>query len=169
MQYTEQRAKIRKNWFPPCWLCQGHHLLFLYLRGGRSGCWRYGQVLISRGGEGGRGDGCCTSGYIPPLVYSPPTPFQKIPPHTSVCDVDFETRSGTEIAGLWLILRTCCKCVIHIRKNYFFRGIYSMHRLPECLSLRRNWSPPPQASVFPPLDPKEGGGVGAQGIILNYR
>ncbi len=34
---------------------------------------------------------------------------------------------------------------------------YSIHRVPECLSPRRNWVPPPhppQASVSPPLDPK---------------
>jgi len=34
------------------------------------------------------------------------------------------------------------------------------HRVPECLSLRRNWIPPPsltrQASAPPPLDPKGG-------------
>jgi hypothetical protein len=37
---------------------------------------------------------------------------------------------------------------------------YSMHGVPECLSLRRNLvppSPPSQASVPPSLDPKGGG------------
>ncbi len=47
---------------------------------------------------------------------------------------------------------------LHIRRVR--RGIiYSIHRVPECLSLRRNWvppPPPPQASVSLPLDPKGG-------------
>jgi hypothetical protein len=38
--------------------------------------------------------------------------------------------------------------------------MYSVHRVPDCLSLRWNWVPPPpspQASVSPLLDPGGGG------------
>jgi hypothetical protein len=34
---------------------------------------------------------------------------------------------------------------------------YSIHRVPECLSLHWNWAPPLSSSVSTPLDPKGGG------------
>ncbi len=36
-------------------------------------------------------------------------------------------------------------------------GVARTHKVPECLSLRRNWSPHPRVS--PPLDPKGGGNI----------
>ncbi len=59
-------------------------------------------------------------------------------------------------------LHTCGLDSIYHQGPYNRRWItllYSIPRIPECLSLRPNWLPPPRKRLFPPLEQYGGGGA----------